>query len=396
MNKLLIFITMALIVSCSTEDKRGKLLQSELIEIDVNDIQTLTYSKIFQLKDIVLFDSPDIVVSNIEKASVFKDYIVIKCSGNTLIVKSLLTGISIKIGREGKGPGEYLKLSDFLVDEEKAEIWILDGDSGKVLRYSFEGILQSEHTNNVYRYAQSFYKIDEDKIALYYGTSLFGAGDNRLQIVKANTDKILEKYIEVKEKEAQFMNFLERDNFTSGGVFHFKFHNSLYKIDDFEEKYEISFGKQTLPTEILDKHFNDVRQFVEYCRESTYAYGVTNIIETPQQLLFSFNFNSDLVNCIYDVESKKYIAYNKYRNDIFGLGEIKKVSYMDLPRGSSNNILMFEIEPLVVKTQLEKMRRASTKAHWDSIYSQKKRWIDLYDSLSINSNSLLALVELKN
>src|SRR5690606_23985860 len=245
----------------------------------------------------------------------------------------LLTGILTKIGREGKGPGEYLKLSDFIVDEENAEIWVLDGVSGKVLRYSFEGILQNEHSNDVYRYAQSFYKLDEDKIALYYGTTLFGSGGHRLQIVKAKSGKILEEYIEVKENEPQFMNFFETDNFTSGGVFHFKFHNSLYKIDDFQEKYEISFKKQTLPTEILNKHFNDVRQFVEHCRKSTYAYGVTNIIEMPQQLLFSFNFDSDLVNCIYDLESKKYIAYNKHRNDIFGLGEIKRLSYMDLPRG---------------------------------------------------------------
>src|SRR5690606_10954381 len=210
-NKPLILLVMVFLLACST-GKEHQAEEGNVIEVDVKDIQTLKYTDVFQLKDIVLFDSPDIIVSNIDKATLFREYVIVKCSGsvNSLISKNITTGESIKIGREGRGPGEYLKLADFLIDEEKAEIWILDRSLGKILKYDLEGELQSEDIKNIYLHAQAFYKLADDKVALYYGSN----GSHRVQIVNTTTGEILESYIEVKENEAQFLHFFEASNFT--------------------------------------------------------------------------------------------------------------------------------------------------------------------------------------
>lgn len=392
-NKPLILLVMVFLLACST-GKEHQAEEGNVIEVDVKDIQTLKYTDVFQLKDIVLFDSPDIIVSNIDKATLFREYVIVKCSGsvNSLISKNITTGESIKIGREGRGPGEYLKLADFLIDEEKAEIWILDRSLGKILKYDLEGELQSEDIKNIYLHAQAFYKLADDKVALYYGSN----GSHRVQIVNTTTGEVLERHIEVKENEAQFLHFFEASNFTDGGLFHFKFHNNLYEMNGFKKAYEISFKNQTLPAEIMERNFEDVREFVEYCRATSYAYGVSNIIEMPHQMLFAFNYDKGLANCIYDLDSNKYKVYNEISNDVFGLGQVNKLGYMDLPRGGNMNTLMFEVEPQIAKEQLEKARRTLPKDQWEALYSNRGEWIGLLDSLSLESNSFLVLVELKD
>ena len=391
------FLISVLFVGCG-RNKQHTQSDSVLIEVDVADIQPLLYSTVFQLKDVVQFDPSEIVVANIEKAVLFGDYIIVKCFGvpYNLIAKNLATGKLVKIGRKGKGPGEYQKASDFLIDEVKAEIWVLDGTVGKILSYSLDGELQNERMNDAYRYAQSFYKLEDNKVALYYGTSLFGDGNHRVQILETEEGQVLREYIEVKENESRFMNFLEAGNFTKRGLFHYKYHHSLYKIDDFEEAYQISFKEKTLPAEVLDKNFNDVREFVEYCRATSYAHGVTNIIEMSNRLLFSFVYNGDMVNCIYNLDAKEYVVYNENRNDVFGLGQSVKLDYMNLPRGGDENTLIFEVEPAMVKVRLEKLKGNLPKDQWDALYADNREWIDLIDTLPNNTNSLLALVEFKN
>ena len=92
--------------------------------------------------------------------------------------------------------------------------------------------------------------------------------------------------------------------------------------------------------------------------------------------------------------SIRKVLYNKFENDIFGLGEAEKTSYKNLPCGSDGNTLFFIVEPIDVKSRLEKIRNTYSGKAWEEFYSQHKKWVDIFDSLSIESNPLLVQVQL--
>src|SRR5690606_8813303 len=164
---------------------------------------------------------------------------------------------------------------------------------------------------------------------------------------------------------------------------------NLYEMNEFKKAFEISFKNQTLPAEIMERNFEDVREFVEYCSATSYAYGVSNILEMPHQMLFAFNYDKGLANCIYDLDSNKYKVYNEISNDVFGLGQVNKLGYMDLPRGGNMNTLMFEVEPQIGKEQLEKARRTLPKDQWETLYVNREEWVELLDSLSAGIKFIL-------
>ena len=56
-----------------------------------------------------------------------------------------------KIKSIGKGPGEYIHISDIDINEKDQELYILDWDGGKICNYDLKGnFLRDIKLNNMY------------------------------------------------------------------------------------------------------------------------------------------------------------------------------------------------------------------------------------------------------
>jgi hypothetical protein len=72
-----------------------------------------------------------------------------------------------KIEAKGQGPGEYEAINDLLVDRENQTIEILDGGSGKIIKYRLDGKFVEEWKNEAFHMARSFSRISDDIYAIY-------------------------------------------------------------------------------------------------------------------------------------------------------------------------------------------------------------------------------------
>ncbi|GEM_PF-2882039 len=375
--------------------------KATVIELPVNPAKaaTLTYSKHFQLDRLLFFDTT-LIVSNIEKVARWDNYIVLLCGGmiNKLLVKNLDNGTLRVLGKKGKGPGEYVTASNFTVNKPKDHIYMLDGKQGKVLVYAAEtGDLVKEYGNKNLRFAQSIALAGPNVLAVYGGVGFYGNLNYRLFFLDLASGKILSSHFPLEENQSRFMFFIEADNFTDSLLFHYKFNDTLYTHANgkLAKKYHINFGKKSLPENVLQKEYADIRAFLEYCKTTPYAYGIANVLRLPDHLFFTFEYQGIWLHCFYHLASGEYLVYNQVRNDLFGIADSDLTSYTTIPRGHNGNTLIFVVEPYDEKLKIEQARDKLAPEEWARFYDEKKPWIDLFDSLRYDSNAILFLLNFK-
>jgi hypothetical protein len=146
MNKFLLIPFIILIISCGSNNSNPN--NSNVIAIDVNNDLEILYGKdivedikyiplkivdnkflIESINSVLVTDSLLFIADRSQKALFVYD-----SDGNPLH----------KIGSMGQGPGEYISLSEVILDREKRKIIICDLSSRKILHYDFSGKLLKE------------------------------------------------------------------------------------------------------------------------------------------------------------------------------------------------------------------------------------------------------------
>ena len=107
-----------------------------------------------------------------------KNIVIVDIFGSYALVFDNSGTFITKIAKQGRGPGEYIKISDIYVDFKQGLIYILDGyDSKKILKYSLTGVFLSETKINFG--ADSFTKIDNCSFAFFQPTGNPAINSNR-------------------------------------------------------------------------------------------------------------------------------------------------------------------------------------------------------------------------
>ena len=147
-NKLFIaalVLASAAITSCcgshSFEDSRQEM---ELIKVNFNSPnpkESLSWSDVVSsVKYINLSEGQNATIGNISSVRVTDNRIYVQDNPNKqLLVYDLDGNYLMKIQRQGRGPGEYVSLTQFDVNETTGEITIMDLPSRKLLVYSDSG-----------------------------------------------------------------------------------------------------------------------------------------------------------------------------------------------------------------------------------------------------------------
>src|SRR5690554_4757407 len=139
MKKQLLFFAFCIATFSCKNGKDGKAVQVEAIPVDPATSKEMLISDLFQSVDFIPITSDrPILVHDIAKVRVIGDTIGIM-TGQELWLANRKGEVINKIEAKGQGPGEYETINDLLVDKENQTIEILDGGSGKIIKYSLDG-----------------------------------------------------------------------------------------------------------------------------------------------------------------------------------------------------------------------------------------------------------------
>lgn len=249
--------------------------------------------------------------SKISLSSIAKtvEYIPLKTEGNTLIGQIREIFVSddtiivqgydycktfdkkgrflFNIGRVGKGPGEYLYINAFSVNQERHQIYITC--NGKITIFTYKG----EHVQTINIPFETWSKSEFIKDGIFCHKELIFKATELNKLYFFNTyGEILDSFgnRQPYERKLEFLFVPEQPQLYHGCDFMFfrdGFNDTIYKIDPdlkISPIYRINFGKYKLPLDAI-KNIVDVREnpFQDYI-------FLNDILENRTFLFMNFDF----------------------------------------------------------------------------------------------------------
>jgi len=353
---LCLFIFSFLIASCG-DSKNHKSTAHKSIEINLDEAKTLKVSEYFKLKDVIYF-SDSLVVDHLMKVSVHNENLIIHCGWGLdyLLIKNLVSGKEFTISNKGEGPNQYQKLSSFFINPD-GQIEVLDGQSGKILTYNLKGELKAVYKNQQLQKVESFLSMNNEDYFLYGGNFYAPEYGYQLLVWNKSQNKILNTYFPFNERKAGFMNFIEARNFMSKPASFFQYYNPfVYQISEnsITDSVFLDFGKYNIPKELMEKPYQDVREFSQSMAKSGYAYSLGNVIVNKQLMFASVLKNEQYFHVYTGMQTNEVRVFDEIDNDVFGLRIDGKMEYIHRPITVGEKYVYFMVS---LEAQHEKVEK---------------------------------------
>jgi len=197
-----------------------------------------------------------------------------------------------KIAKKGQGPGEYVYLSDFVINEEQRHIYILSSHTWKILVYDFDG-------NHIKDFQapkdQKGFEQLSDSLFVTFALNSRGDTKDKLTIFDVNGDVVKtypheEKFTVDGNWSGMVGGPMDRYLYKiEGKVRHKDFYNdTLFTVtpDGLLPEYIIPMGKYQVPPEKrFERTRGDMKMFNTYAN----SYFRVNVNESADYLFFTYN-----------------------------------------------------------------------------------------------------------
>lgn len=312
--KSLVLVFLGLIISCNNFET--KIKNDDQIIVDLSkDVNTLELSKIFNEMVVVPLESKDIcLLANPTKIIERNNKFFILDFQRGLFLFDSKGKFLNQIGNQGKGPGEYLEIRDFIINKE-GNILILDFK--KILMYNINGdyiktylefdFLKENMYCNPYQFTQ------DKNSTIYIWSGSIGVREFNSKIFamySLKNNKIKDRYFPLNytlsAKQSQFMtcDSICLISPTLGN-------DTIYSINEngVFAKYYVKFKNNITYHEIAKNPEVSKRKLLE---STEISYDIDFPLETKDWLFFQFTKNSERYLSFYNKNERKTYLTEAY------------------------------------------------------------------------------------
>ena len=321
--------------------------RSELITIDIpsSKDQFLEFDELIDsLYYVKLETNSKCLIGNIDKIISIKDRLIIieRFNRQSVLMFSDKGEFLTEISKSGKGPGEYISLSDVAVDKNKEEIVLFDGRGRKRLFFDLDGkFLREEIT---YFYSTNFEILSNGNYlyAQLINVNMHLPTVSNYNLVVTTPDQIITQKIFRDEIETQLPNLKDFGNkhnlhATGAGVlFTPRFSDTIYEINStgVKAKFHLNMGDRYVVRH-MQSHNTVEDYFEKQNNDKLYKFNGVSF-ETDNSLFFNI---SNLGSCFYKKGTGELVWGN-----MFSFSSDKIIGSR-MPEGSTGSFFIGVIWP---------------------------------------------------
>ena len=287
-KKVIVGLITCLLFSCSGNNS----YEAKSIVIKDQESKPANLTTDFDWVSPIYLNNKEVLLGRIKDIKFYQDevYILTESKGNGLYVFDSEGKFLRKIGSPGSGPEEYKYFQSFIIREN--EIYLLDREAKRIVKYSTQGEFISTLVNGIYGFDLS---IKDDELIVYAGNMNLdnqGIGDKILFYdIEGN---FLNSTQKIDAHEAEFLHIIPQNVFSDiSNIYLEPFSKELYQIQGGDIKLwrNLDFGSKSLPDEALEKGYGNIAEFITEIRKKDYAINYNNIRETNEYYVFTYELN---------------------------------------------------------------------------------------------------------
>lgn len=311
MSMKYIIVLLSIIALMGCKKRVAHPSKAEVIYVDVNaptpslDISPFLRDDV----DIVALETNDsCLVSQILKIEFYRGDIFLSDRTSQLIYRFNSAGKFInRIGKVGKGPGEYVTLGDFTIVD--GSVYVQDPDLDKIFIYDIDNRFVNTFTPSPQIYFDEFMNIDGK---LYFITNYRGSDTENCIVYEMDlsSNKIngflpYDESIIYGAGEAKKWGLKKYSSkYDRSALFIYSNCDTIYSINDrsITPKYEVKFSERKLPAEEIEKGGTHA---MITAMDKGYILGMESINDSENFLFFSYPDGNKVRDVTYDKANKK-------------------------------------------------------------------------------------------
>jgi hypothetical protein len=361
------------------------------LEIKGNTNNLLQIDSIFSdIRIVPLETKEECLISNIVKVQFYKDKFFLHDKSQKLLVFNTNGRFLSEIGKKGRGPGEFLELRDFDIDND-GNIYILDFQ--KIHKFNIDGKFLSSFKYHFIKNEQMFFvplqfALTHDDNFLVWGGS---AG------IKADFKGKLFAMYEMSNKGEITNGLLPLKYNTPGNFGRFKHYSDIVLIDPvfgnniiysfsssgFEERYFIDFLNKNLDIPVPEG-FSSLNDF-KIKIDQNYYHSISGFIETDDWIYFIFFYNQGWYNAYFSKKLNKSFVSKPWPLIPFRFTPGNILGY-------NNNLLISFTDPGIIINQIDDFKKGDIKK---LPLSEKENMLKL-EKLKSTDNPILFICSMKD
>jgi len=393
-NSIGLSIVILVFTNCTNYIEKVKVPTITISPLYINK-PTETYDSLFKsVSYIPLETGKNFLISKISQLYVTNEDIFILDELQSQIMRFSAKGkFQNMIGRKGKGPGEYLHPTYFLVNEMTKEIKVCDRRQKKIMTYNFDGRIINELSTSIY--FDSFFEDKNNSYWVFMDNCAGSSKDSeKLNFIKMDSiGKLHEKMFGIQNYNIQSCNLSHISNHKTGNWVSFvlPFHNNIYSfngIDSILVKYNLNFQEASVPEKELsrisgyDSEDAAKNQKIVFELMDKYTIGCNSFIEINDWIYLDYSYKKYGCGVFYNKKTQSVFNFTKIPYDKNGWGTL----FYPLLYGKGTTFYS-TVEPSFLKTRLEKSQQLYSKERIKSI-------TDLLYDVKVDSNPLIIKYEL--
>lgn len=392
---LLLFSLFCLFLCCCTSKQNELQSPSNMETISITDFET-TYGKLSdfaeEVKMIPLEFTDKSILGEIKKIVMSDKFIFVMERTNKEGVYAFnRTGKFLyRIGTRGQGPGEFVDLADFSINEDEGLIYLYDQPRTKVLAFTFDNKFVKDIQMNYYasrfEYQNGLFYLYKEHAS--YGTPLYSLA------IKDQNGKLVEQYYPMlKNADAMHIHdciFRKRENDI---LFAQHLIDSVFTLSKKEltPRYYIDYKDRTMSKEDrMDIKFH-VRPPINIVLEKQTLGGITDIFEIHDKV-FVKNVNVIIpMLTVYDKKKKEVNTFQYLEDDFLFIAT-------GHPIGQYKNYLLSLRDQETIQQSMDNFDTWIKKGHLDKnkAYELKKMIEEkLPDRNTEECNPVLFMIKVK-
>lgn len=347
-------------------------------------------------RDYEVYKIKDILLGEIYKVFELEDELLVFANGEdcNVFLFNKENGNIKKIAKKGKGPENFLSIKDISVYNN--EFAILDYKKRKITQFLLNG--EFSNSINLPSPFQGLSSIGRNYLALYKDVPQVSEkpGEFRLNIFNKNKMSIENKFFpidpELSWERASTKGFRFYHYFDTLCLFQTSI-DTIYNIyeDRITPRYLLNYRKYKMPDEIFFNNKLKLNEFLQYCKQSDYIWGINYFFESKKYLFFTYIYDNQLFFNFFDKYNSKSVSSYIIRDDIFFKIDFQATdNYLGIhPVGGNEESLFFVIDPYYILKHTEKLREDLGEDKWVDFKSKNTYLIEIISNLSINDNQLI-------